>query len=163
MILNFIHILNICTVLLSTIGITSYRHYCQDQVKSFSFFAKLTTPCCKTSACKKKIAKESFCCSKNKKDAKSLGKNKTSYQKKACCLDKFSYSQSDIQSSITVKDNIYKHNFVAILPAITPTLVYLPAISTSKPVHTPVIYPKLGFCPPPPNTPLYILHESFLC
>ena len=44
---QFIHILNIWTILLSTVGIASYSHYCQDELKTISFFVDTTKPCCK--------------------------------------------------------------------------------------------------------------------
>lgn len=172
MILKFIHILNICTILLSTVGIPSYKHYCQDQLKFISFFANLIEPCCKVKPHQNKPTQNSCCTKKDgckitetaTKNCFSIQheKNKTSFQKKACCQDKSSYAQSDILSPIVADDNLI---FAA--PAILPTpisiLVYTHRSYSKQEIYSPVIYPKLGFCPPPNNTPLYILHESFLC
>lgn len=67
MVLKLIHIINICAVLLSTVGVTSYRHYCQENLKSISFFANLTEPCYQPKSSQKKNKKQQKdCCSQSK-------------------------------------------------------------------------------------------------
>jgi hypothetical protein len=171
---QFIHILNIWTILLSTVGIATYSHYCQDELKAVAFFVNTTKPCCKKiKACCKKTAakctsnslkKNKSCCSSKKASSNYKScfnkkqSNKTSFKKKNCCSDKKSYSQSDTETTLEQLDLdiLFQYHFVAGSYSIDFRDVYY----TFKPLN--IRYAFLSFFPPP-DIPLYILYQSFLC
>lgn len=165
---QFIHILNIWTILLSTAGVATYSHYCQDKLKTVSFFINTTKPCCKKTKkkCSSKVRiKTKPCCSDSKKT--SIGykscfskrqSEKTSLKKKNCCLDKKSYNQSDSESALKQLnlDISLKYHPIVTRYSLNFTrkhsTFYLQNIK----------YASLSFFPPP-DVSLYILHQSFLC
>jgi hypothetical protein len=165
---QFIHILNIWTILLSTVGIASYSHYCQDELKTISFFVDTTKPCCKktkTKCAAKVLARTRSCCSNANKTnlsykscfSKQEGE-KTSLKKKDCCLDKKSYNQSDTETTLEPLNIDISFEYYLI-----PKSSIVNFVSTYY-AFTPqnVRYAALSFFPPP-DVPLYILYESFLC
>lgn len=165
MFLKLIHIINIWTILLSTVGITTYAHYCQDTLKSVSFFANIIKPCCpkkkvlhKQCCSNKNIPTTSFsyrsCYSKTNKDSKI-----PSFKKRDCCLDKKNYVQSNLEASFDQIELTFTIIFVLLSP------IYLfNGVNDSSIVWDirKNAYMCLGFFPPP-NIPLYIAHQSFLC
>lgn len=175
MLSQLIHILNIWTILLSTVGVATYSHYCQDELKTVSFFVNTTKPCCKKTkpCCKKNKAKYSSktpiktksCCSNspktnsgynscfNKKQSK-----KASFKKKNCCLDKKTYNQSDTE--MTLEEHHLDSSFKYHLVAERYNFNFARAFYTFNPET--IKYSSLAFFPPP-DVPLYILHQSFLC
>ena len=180
MFLRFINIINICTILLSTVGITSYRHYCQDKLKAVSFFADLIEPCCKSSKkTKQKIPKKSSCCSQKKTcsvtnqglalavqpvqkccSKTKQKKEKTVFKKRSCCLDKSSYAQSDILSFFDVESDIVGFTPITIFPVLQ--FVEAPAFTLLVAGNQKLYYPFIDY-PPPSKIPLYIAHQAFLC
>ena len=172
---QFIHILNIWTILLSTVGIATYSHYCQDELKRVSFFVNTTKSCCKKiKACCKKanaqcasnvLKKNKSCCSSSKKtsnDYKSCfnkdQSKKTSFKKKNCCSDKKSYSQSDTETTLEQLDldALFQYYLVTGSYILNFRAIYY----SFNPLN--IRYAALSFFPPP-DIPLYILHQSFLC
>ncbi|MBL4648760.1 MAG: hypothetical protein JKY03_03445 [Aureispira sp.] len=172
---QLIHILNIWTILLSTVGIATYSHYCQDELKTVSFFVNTTKPCCKKNkpCCKKTktkcsstvLKKTKSCCSDSKKTSPSYiscfnkeQSEKTAFKKKNCCLDKKGYNQADVETTLEPLDFdiLFKYH------PITPSYNYnfTREYYTFNPQE--IKYASLSFFPPP-DVPLYILHQSFLC
>lgn len=47
MLLQFLHIINLFSLLFSTTGLLVHQHYCQDKLKTLSFYAQSTKDCCK--------------------------------------------------------------------------------------------------------------------
>ena len=168
MLFNFIHIINIWAILLSTIGVTSYQHYCQEELKSVAFFANIINPCCKekhqkAASCVQHKAVKSCCSNKNRISCH-LSEDKAqkpSFKKKKCCIDKQQYAQSDAPSSLEQLD--WNSNDLSV--AIAPTWVsyhqqYPFLFSTGNNLSN--CYNFLCFFPPP-KAPLYIAHQAFLC
>jgi hypothetical protein len=172
---QLIHILNIWTILLSTVGVATYSHYCQDELKTVSFFVDTTKPCCKKiqPCCKKTkskcaakgLAKTKSCCSDSKKTNISYKScfnkeqpEKTTFKKKDCCLDKKSYNQSDSETTLEQLDIDISFDYY-----LSPTYSIFD-FSREYYAFTPqdVRYAALSFFPPP-DVPLYILHQAFLC
>ncbi|BDS09435.1 HYC_CC_PP family protein [Aureispira anguillae] len=168
MFLKCLHIINIWTILLSTVGVASYRHYCQEELKAVSFFADLIVPCCKPQKVKKRTIKS--CCAARKscrlKNSHHLttnlekGTSTPSFQKRNCCLDKSDFAQADVETNLKTGSGE-----IATLLAIIP-FDYIQRIPVTtdyelKNKQEPA-YAWLCFYPPP-NTPLYIQHQSFLC
>lgn len=81
MLLQFLHIINLCCLLLSTTGVVMHQHFCQDKLKSFSVFGRSTKSCCKD---EKKISL--IGCS----DKKEKGLH---FHKKDCCQNKILLSK----------------------------------------------------------------------
>jgi hypothetical protein len=172
---QLIHILNIWTILLSTVGIATYSHYCQDELKAVSFFVNTIKPCCKKikPCCKKTKAKcgsttlkkTKSCCSNSKKTSPSykscFDKNqseKTVFKKKNCCLDKKAYNQSDLETTLEPLDFDIPFEYHPIAESYTYN--FTREYYTFNPQE--IKYASLSFFPPP-DVPLYILHQSFLC
>jgi len=170
MLLPFIHIINILSLFLSSTGILMHQHYCQDQLKSVSFYAKLTHQCCQkkhskttaSSSCCQKATKK--CCSR--KAVKSCCSSKKhsqspSFSKKDCCEDKTAFDKTSIQWQPISIDLP-----TAVFTKITTPLVIrntwgdLSNNLSTWPLRIP--YNALGFFPPPDN-PLHIVFQSFLC
>lgn len=166
------HIINIWAVLLSTIGIASYSHYCQDELKFVSFFAKLIKPCCskKKESCHKKTLKKS-CCSKTTKKRSTasiqykscfspINNNKPCFKKRNCCLDKKQYAQSDLDATfgkVVLKKIPFGKNIPIDLKIHTTTNHW----TTFNPFIENQYYFLCFF--PPPKVSIYIAHQSFLC
>lgn len=179
MISLLIHIINICSVLLSSVGVFSYRHYCQGELKSSSVFVDLTLQCCKKKAEKKCIKKAvrsccqrkrkcsfkkrknlftELCHNKNKCSNKKFPDNKTVLKKKNCCSDKSDFSKSVnlISFNFDVESSLF---FIPDLP-LKPVCSffcegYLPLAEAGN------YYLKEFY--PPPDIPLYLLYQFFLC
>ena len=179
MISLLIHIINICSVLLSSVGVSSYRHYCQDELKSSSVFVDLTLQCCKEKAekiCIKKAVRS--CCQRKRKCSFKKRKNlstelcqkntkcsikkfpdkKTILKKKNCCTDKSGFSKSDIVNSF--------NSDVESSLLFIPDLPFKPVYSFISEGYIPLAETS-NFCLkefyPPPDIPLYILYQVFLC
>lgn len=167
MLFNFIHIVNIWAILLSTIGVTSYQHYCQEELKTVAFFANIINPCCKkkheTSTCKKTKTVKSCCSNKNRISCH-VNKNtpqKPSFKKKKCCVDKQQYAESDAPSSLEQLDWDPSDLSVVIAPLWVKYHQQYPFLfSTGNNLSN--SYNFLCFFPPP-KAPLYIAHQAFLC
>jgi len=146
-----------------------------------SFFANFIEPCCKDKKKKKqaKLKKEEHsccskgrtcrakkkpivklplakrCCSKNKSKEK-----KTAFKKRNCCSDKLNYSQSDVVPSLG-ELGIPFMTTTALLPPRGPEIVYA-SVACQDDNSMSISYSFLCFYPPP-DIPLYIRHQSFLC
>lgn len=171
-----LHLINILTILLSTVGVASYRHYCQDQLKSVSFFADLIVPCCKKKT--KTTKKLKACCSSKKACSNTSTKQyanhiefalasqlkkeqtKSTIQKRNCCSDKSHFAQGDIESVVDQWQTI-GNSFVALLPfQLSNHQSFFYTYFGENSIK--VLYNWLCFYPPP-NAPLYIWHQAFLC
>jgi len=164
---RFLHILNIITLLFATTGLAFHKHYCQDKLKSFSIFIKATTPCCKSksASCQKPSQQPNSlieCISIKERTCKVEKKfttPETTLSKKYCCLNQFEYSTGGLTAPLSDDDDddIFLHN---------PIL---------EPLKWPILYKKFYYyfnnkTPFYVNkkvtslqTPLFILHQSFLC
>ncbi|WMX12006.1 MULTISPECIES: HYC_CC_PP family protein [unclassified Aureispira] len=168
MFLKLIHILNIWTVLFSTIGIATYSHYCQDELKAIAFFVNTIQPCCKKQKAKeqnafpKVLAKT--CCSNSKNlylscFDQALLQQQNSFKKKPCCLDEQSLAKSDLNAVSSELDLETTAQYLHQLPFYAPIF---PKQHTILGFSSFAQHPIAYFFPPP-DVPLYILHQSFLC
>lgn len=166
MLLQLVHIVNIWAVLLSTIGIASYQHYCQDKLKSVALFANVLKPCCKKNGSNHRcgaVPLATACCSKKgiscHKKTLTSSSQKQSLKKGTCCKDKQTYQQADIET--TLKKIELSVVAIVLNPVISYKTYFIRAIEWTQ-VLVKMTYPfKCYF--PPPKAPIHILHESFLC
>jgi hypothetical protein len=169
------------SILLSTIGIATYQHYCKDELKSVSFFIDLIVPCCppkfqkqnkqkkqvsccsSKKVCKLGAKKIKSCCanklSETKKITPSSSKYKTVFKKKKCCEDKSILSQDDIENHIDNTDTE-----ISTPPSFLPKLVTnLGFVQHSSNAWTSKTAYQFIYFHSPPDIPLYIMHQAFLC
>jgi hypothetical protein len=169
LILKLLHIINILTILLSTVGIASYSHYCKDELKTVSFFTNLIEPCCKEDRSKKSCenkfsaercrSQENFCTNKNSTASTQKDYRKTSFKKRSCCLNQSDYSNVGLYTNLAIPE-LDVLLFSATLPT---SLLKTPAsIQIYTGYFNQIDYKFLCFYPPP-NCPLYLAHQSFLC
>lgn len=165
MIIRLIHIINICTLLFSTIGVATYSHYCQDKLKSIAFFINTIKPCCLKAQqqCASNSATIKTCCAKKKKIRACCSdkspSHKVAFTKKNCCLDKKAYYQSDAE--ITVHKVNLKPLFRLHSRNGSNNLNFIGYYILNHTIQG-ISYSLLSFFPPP-QIPLYIWYQSFLC
>jgi hypothetical protein len=151
----------------------SHRHYCQQELKSFSFFAKLTVACCHEqqaaqsssikSCCassKKRIKVVKSCCTKR---SSSCNQEKLAAKKKDCCQDKSSVAQLDLP---TIFDEGFGDINAPIIWGELPS-IHATVLSTETSFFYESLERYYSGCHDPPDIPLsypyYIQYQSFLC
>lgn len=147
MLLQLMHIINLFTLLFSTTGVLVHQHYCQDELKTLSFYTKSTKDCCKKD-------KASF--------AKSCNSSNPQINKKICCENKTVLSIDDsVQELFIIKDglvSIWNTDFTpAGLSLIEPVMEQLFLLDKNKQLR------YYSYKAPPNKAPLHLLLCSFRC
>jgi hypothetical protein len=147
MLLQLMHIINLFTLLFSTTGVLVHQHYCQDELKTLSFYTQSTKDCCK----------------KHKASlAKSCDSSSPQINKKSCCENKTVLSIDDsVQESSIIKDGLVSIWNTYFTPAglrlIEPVMEHLFLLDKNKQLR------YYSYKAPPNKTPLHLLLCSFRC
>ncbi len=144
MLIQLLHIINLITLLFSTTGVLAHQHYCQDKLKTVSFYTT-TKDCCK----------------KQKKITQHCSAKTPQIGKKKCCENKTIFSvDSSAQQLLDVDKNLS-----------TPwSFAYIPIIHYCiEPVVQPIYWDAqekwqyYTYKAPPNQVATYLLFCSFLC
>lgn len=147
MLLQLMHIINLFTLLFSTTGILVHQHYCQDKLKTLSFYAQSTKDCCK----KHKVQLTKVCDSSS-----------SQISKKSCCENKTVFSIGDnVERSSIIDDglvSVWNIGFTTAAPnLIASVMEHFFVLDKDKQL-------RYYFYKAPPNkAPLHLLLCSFRC
>lgn len=147
MLLQFLHIINLFTLLFSTTGVLVHQHYCQDKLKTLSFYTQSTKDCCK----------------KHQKHLiKPCDSTRPQIYKKPCCENKTILSINDNAQELSIIDNGLVATGNISFIAIKPTLMELVIeqqflLNKSKQLR------YYSYKAPPNKAPLHLLLCSFRC
>lgn len=150
MLVQLIHIINLFTLLLSTTGILVHQHYCQDKLKTLSFYTETTTKnCCKKH--KTQLSPTTSC-------------NFTSPQinKKPCCENKTLLSiDNSAQQLPVVEDGLVSTWNLTLVPVVYSFVEHTMEQQFLLDKNKQLRYYS---CKAPPNkVPLHLLFCSFCC
>ncbi|MBL4649723.1 MAG: hypothetical protein JKY03_08330 [Aureispira sp.] len=147
MLLQLMHIINLFTLLFSTTGVLVHQHYCQDKLKTLSFYTQSMEDCCK----------------KHKEHlAKPCDSSSPQINKKPCCENKTILNIDDsIQQLSVINDglvSVWNICFTPFAPSlIAPTMEQLFLLDKNKQLR------YYSYKAPPNKTPLHLLLCSFRC
>lgn len=134
-------------MLFSTTGVLVHQHYCQDKLKTLSFYTQSTKDCCKKH-------KAHF--------AKPCDSSSPQINKKPCCENKTILNIDDsIQQLSVINDglvSVWNICFTPFVPSlIEPTMEQLFLLDKNKQLR------YYSYKAPPSKTPLHLLLCSFRC
>lgn len=146
------------TILFVTTGMPIYKHYCNDELKSFSLFADLTISCCSTKTPVKCIETNKSPNSCSTSDVNGSFTTPT-FSKKKCCSNQFDYSKTCVNANLIQKLGMPFYTCVFFFLNLRGEYMFNLNISHSH-WESKV---KLSHLYPPSNIPLFLFYGAFLC
>ena len=147
MLLQLMHLINLFTLLFSTTGVLVHQHYCQDKLKTLSFYTQSTKDCCK---------KESA------QLTKPCDSSSPQISEKPCCENKTVLNIDNSVQQLSIIDDglvsIWNSCFTPIAPKLMePVMEQLFLLDKNKQLR------YYSYKAPPNKTPLHLLLCSFRC
>jgi hypothetical protein len=143
------HLINLFTLLFSTTGVLVHQHYCQDELKTLSFYTQSIEDCCK----------------KHKKHpslTKPCDSTRPQITKKPCCENKTILSIDHSVQELSIVDSGLVATWDLGLVPMVPSLIE-PAVEQSFFLDKNKQLRHYSYKAPPNKAPLHILLCSFRC
>lgn len=149
MLVQLMHLINLFTLLFSTTGVLVHQHYCQDKLKTLSFYTQITKDCCKKDKTQLTLTKP-------------CDSSSPQINKKPCCENKTVFSIDDsVQQLPIIDDGLVSTWNTAFIPTVsslvTPVMEQLFFLDKNKQLR------YYSYKAPPNKTPLHLLLCSFRC
>lgn len=149
MLVQFMHLINLFTLLFSTTGVLVHQHYCQDELKTLSFYTQNTKDCCEKDKTLPTLTKP--CDSTSPK-----------ITKKPCCENKTIFSVDDSGQQLSIVDDALVATWDLGLVPMIPSLIE-PVMEQGFFLDKNKQLRYYSYKAPPNKAPLHILFCSFRC
>lgn len=149
MLLQLMHLINLFTLLFSTTGVLVHQHYCQDKLKTLSFYTSSTKDCCKKDKTQLRLTK-------------SCDSSRPQISKKPCCENKTILSIEDsVQQLSMVDDGLISAWDISFIPRasslVDPMIMRFFSLDKDKQLR------YYSYKAPPNKAPLHLLFCAFRC
>lgn len=143
------HLINLFTLLFSTTGVLVHQHYCQDKLKTLSFYTQSTKDCCKKDKTPIRLTR-------------SCDSSRPQISKKPCCENKTILSIDDsVQQLSMIDDGLVSTWDISFIPAVfslvEPMVMRFFSLDKEKQLR------YYSYKAPPNKAPLHLLFCSFRC